>query len=84
MLNEEKKQKILEGAYCVTRSGKKAKWLYTSIYHTELPNLFIIIDNNRKTEYPLALNSNFRYSDKFEGYDDIIDLWDDYLNINNH
>lgn len=84
MLSEEKKQKILDGAYCVTRNGKKAKLVYTSIYPVERSYLFIIIDTDLKIDYPVSLNSNFRFYNRYESPNDIVNLWTDYLDVSNH
>lgn len=84
MLSEEKRKKILEGVYCVTRAGKKAKLIYTSIYDKKYPYLFIIIDSYKKLKYHSKLNPDFKWSSEFDYCDDIIDLWYDHLDVKNH
>ncbi|ATW43347.1 hypothetical protein P9Z71_11465 [Glaesserella parasuis] len=84
MFTEEKRKKILDGAYCVTRAGKKAKLIYTSNYGEKLSHLFIILDNELKMDYPVRLNYNFKFNDTYESIFDIIDLWTNHLYVNNH
>lgn len=84
MLPEEKRKKILDGAYCVTRNGKKAKLIYTSNYGKKLYHLFIILDNELKMDYPVRLNHNFKFCDTYESTFDIINLWNDHLDVKNH
>lgn len=84
MLSEEKRKKILDGAYCVTRTGKKAKLVYTSIYPIERPYLFIIMDTDLEIDYPVSLNSNFRFYNRYESPNDIVNLWTDHLDVSNH
>lgn len=84
MLLEEKRKKILEGAYCVTRNGKKAKLIYTPIYGEKPSYIFIIFDPEANVDYPVRLTDNFKFDDTYESVFDIIDLWNGYLDVKNH
>lgn len=73
-MNEQDKQQILNGAYGITRSGNKAKLLYTSpINDDSCKHLFII--KNKAEDESIWLDSNLNFYSKARSDNDIVGLW---------
>lgn len=77
-MNQEIKQRILNGEFAKTRSGKRAKYIYTSENKDVLkPHLFIIYDKGEEKLF--YLSSDFTEYESLKGWFDIVGLWDSDL-----
>lgn len=79
-MNEQIKQQILNGAYGITRDGRKAKYVdkYAS---SEYPYYFIFLDDDNEIDNATALTKEFtEYVDSSSKLD-IVGLWKEPFNL---
>lgn len=76
MISEQDKQAILNGAYGITRNGRKAKYIGT-FYSEKYPNYFIFLDEDDKIFYGAKFTNDFREYENAVSNLDILGLWQD-------
>lgn len=77
MFNEEIRQAILNGAYAVSRSGMKCKFIGHSLNTDDYTHTFIYLNENGLIYSMMKLNSNFKNYDSIDSDFDVIGLWQD-------
>ena len=76
MITEKDRQAILNGAYGITRNGRKAKYIGTCSSE-KYPNYFIFLDEDDEIFYGTKFTNDFReYEDAVSNLD-IVSLWKD-------
>ncbi|AOF53660.1 hypothetical protein [Rodentibacter caecimuris] len=77
MLTEEIKQKLLNGAYGVTKNGTKVKYIGKLMGNTKYPLVFATYNKNGDYENTICYTKNFTYCLDSEFVHDIVGLWQD-------
>ena len=76
MISEQDKQAILNGAYAITRNGRKAKYIGTYASN-DYPYYFIFLDEDGDIVHSTALTKYFKEYENASSEADIVGLWQD-------
>ena len=78
MISEQDKQKILNGAYVISRDGTKCKYVGLSQYEN-FPYIFIYLNKEGLIINTAHLTKEFNASNLSETIHDIVGLWEDKI-----
>lgn len=77
MISEQDKQAILDGAYGLSRSGMKCKFVGKAANTDDYTNTFIYLNKEGLIRTLMKLNNNFKNYEKTDSDFDVIGLWED-------
>lgn len=85
MISENDKQAILNGAFGVTREGKKVKYIgrYASKDKTSFPCLFVVFNQNDEITRTLYLSENLTNFKDLGSVNDVVGLWENRVDLFN-
>lgn len=77
MISEKDKQAILNGAYGISRGGKKCKFVGKAAHPDDYTHKFIYLNNEGLIHTSTYLNNDFKNYDGIISDFDVIGLWED-------